>query len=246
MSAPLDDHHLAEQLQRILLPRELPDVPGWAAATLYQPAGDTVLVGGDFYDWFVLPNRKVVFLLGDVSGKGPRAGALGMSIRKAIKGIAWMTGDTLLALPILEQALADEFGHSFATLCVVEVTPGCPDVRMILAGHPRPLLRHGTGFCEVAAPGNALLGPRLAPRWVAHDLHLEDQDSLLTFSDGLTDARLPDGRYYGEGPMQERLASMPPRLSSLDTVLLIDQHMEQLGVTFSDDLVLSVLTYRSG
>jgi serine phosphatase RsbU (regulator of sigma subunit) len=118
------DHDVAAALQRVLLPPELPDVSGWAMATLYEPAGDTVLVGGDFYDWFTLPNGHILFFVGDVSGKGPVAGALGMGIRKALKGVTWVTEDVAEALPILQRALADEFRGSFATLCLVELAPG--------------------------------------------------------------------------------------------------------------------------
>lgn len=58
----------------------------WALATLYEPAGEAVMVGGDLYDWFRLPDGKVVFFSGDVSGKGPVAGALAMSIRRCSRG----------------------------------------------------------------------------------------------------------------------------------------------------------------
>lgn len=63
---------LATALQRVLLPAGLPDVAGWAMAALYEPAGEAVLVGGDFYDWFTLPNGHILFFVGDVSGNWSR------------------------------------------------------------------------------------------------------------------------------------------------------------------------------
>jgi serine phosphatase RsbU (regulator of sigma subunit) len=143
-----DDEEVAAALQRVLLPPALPEIESWALATLYEPAGEAVMVGGDFYDWFRLPDGRVVFFIGDVSGKGPLAGALAMSIRKALKGISWITLDPLAALPTLQLALADEFGELFATLCLLELRPGSGSVRVILAGHPAPLLRRGGAFAE--------------------------------------------------------------------------------------------------
>lgn len=68
---------LAATLQCMLLPAGLPEITGWSFAALYQPAGDAVPVGGDFYDWFNLPKGRVLFCVGDVSGKAPMRGRWG-------------------------------------------------------------------------------------------------------------------------------------------------------------------------
>lgn len=234
-------HDVAAALQRVLLPPRLPEVAGWAMATLYEPAGDAVLVGGDFDDWFTLPNGHVLFFVGDVSGKGPLAGALAMSIRKALKGITWLTEDPASALPVLEQALADEFEGSFATLCLVEVSPGEGHARVLLAGHPAPWLRRGGRFVEVVAPPNGIVGPRLHERWDWVELSLEPTDLLLVFTDGLTEARLPSGEQFGDGPLQRFLSSLSAG-SSYETVLQTYEHVSQ-AATLADDVILSVLSF---
>ena len=236
---------LAAALQRMLLPAGLPEVAGWSVAALYQPAGDAVLVGGDFYDWFSLPNGKVLFFVGDVSGKGPLAGALGMSIRKALKGITWVTGDAFTALPLLEQALADEFREAFATLCLIELTPGSGALRLLVAGHPHPWVRTQGTFREAPAPSNGLLGPGLQTRWHSLDLELGAGDQLLVFSDGLTEARMPDGRLFGEGSMAEFLTSLPPGLAGYEMVMRTDAHLQELTCERTDDTIVAVLTYLS-
>lgn len=236
-------HSLASALQRVLLPAGMPDVTGWAMAALYEPAGDAVLVGGDFYDWFTLPNGHVLFFVGDVSGKGPLAGALAMSIRKALKGITWVTQDLAAALPILEHALADEFQGSFATLCLLEVTPGEGRVRVVLAGHPSPWLRRDGHFVEVAAPPNSVLGPRVHDLWKSMDVQLEVSDMLMLFTDGLTEARLNTGQQFGDGPLQEFLPRLSAGLSSYETVLQTYDHVRQVA-TLTDDVIISVLTFR--
>jgi serine phosphatase RsbU (regulator of sigma subunit) len=239
------DHDLGAALQRVLLPPELPDVAGWAMATLYEPAGEDVLVGGDFYDWFTLPNGHVLFLVGDVSGKGPLAGALGMSIRKALKGITWVTGSAAEALPILQRALGDEFNGSFATLCLVELTPGDGRVTVVLAGHPAPWIRRGGRFSEVQAPPNGVLGLHVQERWEAVDLVLEPSDMLVLFTDGLTEAREEDGQQFGDGSLQELLAALPPTLSSFGAVFEIYERLREVSPVLPDDVILSVLSFRS-
>ncbi len=214
-------------------------------ATLYEPAGDTVLVGGDFYDWFTLPNGHVLFFVGDVSGKGPLAGALGMSIRKALKGLTWLTHDVAEALPVLQRALADEFQDSFATLCLVELAPGDGTVRVVLAGHEPPWLRHGGRFTEVSAPPNGVLGLQVQEKWRAVEVVLEPSDMLVLFTDGLTEARLPNGQQFGDGPFQDLLASLPRTLSSYQAVLEIYQRLRGTAAVLSDDVILGVLTFRS-
>ncbi len=234
---------IAAALQRLLLPAELPDLDGWALATLYEPAGEAVLVGGDFYDWLILPNGHVLFIVGDVSGKGPLSGALGMSIRKALKGISWVTDDVFAALPQLEQALAEEFAESFATFCMLELTPGCGNVRVLLAGHPPPWLRRAGRVCEVVAPQNGLLGPRLQRTWDSIDLQVEPGDALFVFTDGLSEARLPDGRLFGEGSLALFLDALPPNLSSFEMVLQADAHLRRTVGPLVDDLIIAALTF---
>lgn len=244
VSVLYDDHEIAGALQRVLLPPRLPEIDSWALATLYEPAGQAVMVGGDFYDWFKLPNGMVVFFVGDVSGKGPIAGALAMSIRKVLKGITWVTLDPVAALPILQLALADEFDESFVTLCLIELSPGSGSVRLVLAGHPAPWLRRGGHFTEITAPSNSVLGPGLHTEW--HDLRLElaAGDLLFLFSDGLSEARLADATEFGEGAFQRYLRHLPTSLSSYETAAQVYSHLRDTATLLTDDVLISVLSFQ--
>lgn len=244
MAVRHDDQEIAAALQRVLLPPALPEVESWALATLYEPAGEAVMVGGDFYDWFSLPDGKVVFFIGDVSGKGPVAGALAMSIRKVLKGISWVTLDPVAALPILQLALADELGELFATLCLLELSPGSGSVRVILAGHPAPWLRRGGDFAEVDAPANGLLGPGLHAEWKDLRLELMAGDLLFLFSDGLSEARLADATQYGEGAFQRFLRHLPASLSSYEIAVQVYSHLRDTATSLTDDVLISVLAFQ--
>ncbi len=245
MKVPSPERGLSEALQEVLLPRGLPDVEGWATATLYEPAGEAVLVGGDFYDWFTLPSGNALFVIGDVSGKGPLAGALAMSIRKALKGFAWAVSDPFTALSVLERALSSEFEDHFATLCLLELTPGSGTVRVLLAGHPAPWVRRHGVFAEVSAPPNSPLGLALQSEWTSAEFRLESGDVLVVFTDGVAEARLPDGRLFGEGPLQALLDSLPPTLSCYDLVLQADSHLRRTSAAFKDDVIIGALAYRA-
>ena len=86
--------HVADALQRELLPPSLPPMPGWEVATMYEPAGEVNEVGGDFYEVFPVEGGWAV-VLGDVSGKGAAAAALTAEARHTIRtaGIAHLRPD---------------------------------------------------------------------------------------------------------------------------------------------------------
>lgn len=78
-------------------------------------------------------------------------------------------------------------------------------------------------------PTNGLLGPGLQQKWHSINLELGAGDLLIVFSDGLSEARLPDSRLFGEGPMAQFFAPLPPGLASYETVLRVDAHLNELG-----------------
>lgn len=239
------DHSVAAALQRVLLPPGLPDLPGWSMAALYEPAGEAVLVGGDFYEWFTVPGGDLLFVLGDVAGKGPVAGALGMSIRKGLKAVTHAIGDPFRALPALEAALADEFGEDgYASLCMLRLSPGSGWVRVLLAGHPVPWVRRAGRFRPIEAPPNRLIGVGVGPSdWRPAEVVLEEGDMIIVFTDGLTEARLPDGRLFEEAGLGDFLATLPDTVAAYDVVLQADSTMRRATSEPSDDIVIAALGF---
>ncbi len=148
--------HIAATLQRGLLPDELPAIEGLRLASLYRPAGEENLVGGDFYDAFPTPAGWML-LVGDVTGRGAEAAALTGQARHTLRTAGALLGDPDAALEQLNLALAQRDGadavHGRARARRPR-TRGPRDVRC--AGHPQPLLvRDG----EVAPVGH--FGPML-------------------------------------------------------------------------------------
>lgn len=238
------DRLVAASLQRVLLPPTLPRIDGWSLSTLYEPAGEAVLVGGDFYDWFALPDGDTVLVFGDVAGKGPVAGALGMSLRKVLKGVTHAVNDPFAAIPVLERALADELVDAFASMCLLRVRAGSGRVTMLLAGHPEPWLRRGGVFVPVHAPPNRLLGIGLGTtEWHTLTLDLCPGDLLFVYTDGLSEAKLGDGRLYGEGGLQDFLASLPEGLPAYEVVVQADAQLRRLVGSPKDDVIVGALGF---
>jgi PAS domain S-box-containing protein len=186
--------HIARTLQRTLLPRRLPEIPGLQVAAFYQPAGRMQTeVGGDFYDVFESGERTWGVVVGDVCGKGVEAAALTGMARHSVRGSALREPSPSAALEDLNRIMLREDGERFCTVALGRIER--VDVGFVLTvacgGHPQPLVVRRDGRVEtVGAPGT-LLG-------VFEQVAIEDRvvglgpgDQTVFFTDGLVDARHP-------------------------------------------------------
>jgi PAS domain S-box-containing protein len=192
----LDNARLYEQqrevavtLQRSLLPRRLPDIPGLLLASRYLPGADGTEVGGDFYDAVALPSARVGLTVGDVMGRGVRAAAVMGQLRASLRGYALENHPpqgVLGRVDALVQALED--GELVTALYGV-LEPATGALVIASAGHPAPVVLRADG--EVAGveldPGPPL-GVAGRSFGVA-DVALARGDTLLLFTDGLVEDR---------------------------------------------------------
>jgi PAS domain S-box-containing protein len=179
------ERRVVEALQRSLLPGRLPDLPGVHAAARYLPAGPRVQVGGDWYDLFALPDRRVGLVVGDVAGRGVPAASAMSQTRAALRAYAVEgapPGDVVRRLDelVCHLQLAD-----LTTLVYAVVDPASRRVAYANAGHLPPL---------VVAPGLApalLGGGRGAPLGAGARVgeqavaELPPRGTLLLYTDGL-------------------------------------------------------------
>src|SRR5215213_9706276 len=133
------ERHIAQVLQRSLLPAGLPSVPGLTAAVRFVAAGEGIEVGGDFYDFFPAREGAVAALIGDVCGKGPEAASVTALARHTLRAAAAYESRPSARLTLLHRALRDDRDDGrFCTVayCNLELRDG--GVRMVLAcgGHP--------------------------------------------------------------------------------------------------------------
>jgi PAS domain S-box-containing protein len=207
--------HVATTLQRSLLPPRLPVIPGLSIAARFRAAGAASEVGGDFYDLFEGRDRWMV-LMGDVTGKGPGAAAITSLARYTMRTVAQYEDDPRIMLSRLNATLgSDPERRQICTAVCVEVRPpeepgSVARLRIVCAGHPSPLLVAADGTVSaVGAPGT-LLGAFPEGRWAVTDVALQAGDSLVLYTDGVTDTRGLDGRRFGAERLEETLRAIGP------------------------------------
>lgn len=216
---------LARDLQAGLLLPEVPEVPGADVATYYHPAGEGLDVGGDFYDLFPLSDGRWAFLLGDVCGRGAMAATTTALVRHTARAVARFLPEPDGVVRAVNQALLDRpdsHGSGFVTLVYGHLAPAGDsglDIALVRAGHTVPLHIDGSGtVSEVDVPG-FLLGMETEPRLPVHHLHLELGESLLLYTDGITEARNADRQQFGEEGLMDALRTRHGRLRSAQTIV---------------------------
>lgn len=185
---------IAETLQRSLLPDADPSIDGWEVATMYRAASgsDEVEVGGDFYD-FIPTEAGWLVLLGDVTGRGVQAAALTSLVRHGARFLAKQLQSPAAMLRGLDEALREQPGLSLCSALCVRLERE----RMVMssAGHPPPLIVRDDGrIREIGAPG-PLLGGWPGSTWSDREVTVGADETLLMYTDGVTDTRGERGRF---------------------------------------------------
>ncbi|OKI57754.1 PP2C family protein-serine/threonine phosphatase [Streptomyces sp. MJM1172] len=194
-------------LQSSLLPDTLPPIPGMEAAAHYRTASSDRL-GGDFYDVFPIDATRFAFFLGDVCGKGPQAAAVTSLTRYTLRAAALHDPDPVSALSTLNRVLHERYSGGDPRYCTaifgtLEPDPGTGQVTIRLAsgGHPPALVLRADGTADfLTTPGGLLIGILPNAPFAPATTTLGPGDTLLLYTDGLTEARTGEGRsaLYGD------------------------------------------------
>lgn len=182
---------VALRLQRGILPAALPAVVGWQAAVRYLPAGRTG-AGGDFYDVIALEDGRLVIFVGDVMGRGVEAISTMSQVRSSVLTLVAVDPDPRAVMTGLDRVFEHLHVEQLVTVVYAVADPAHDTISVINAGHPSPLLIHGSGGVEyVPAPQTLLLGAGGGERTVVARPFLAG-DALLLFTDGLVERRDED------------------------------------------------------
>jgi serine phosphatase RsbU (regulator of sigma subunit)/anti-sigma regulatory factor (Ser/Thr protein kinase) len=228
---------IATTLQRSLLPRKLPQVPGLRMAGRYLPAADESAVGGDWYDVIELNNQCLGFVIGDVAGHGMAAATFMGQLRSAIRAYALDTqgpGEVITKLADFSNRM-----HSrMATVIYATLNLKTWEVRIARAGHPYPLLMRTDGSAEflsdTSGPPIGTVGGQVYDEQV---VTLSAGETLLLYTDGLIERR---GRQLLEG--EEALvevASSAPDEPELMCQAITSQLTEDIAIP--DDIAVLVV-----
>jgi len=199
---------LAETLQQSLLPPHLPVIPGVEIAAHYEAARDGSDVGGDFYDVFESARNDWSIVIGDVCGKGPEAATLAALVRYTARAAVIQTRRPRLVLDVVNEVVRRQSDERFCTAAYARLRRDGDGARLIVscAGHPLPLVLRAGGEVESVPARGRVLGP--FPELASDDrmVRLDPGDALVLYTDGVTDARGPEG-FFGEDRFAEVLSS---------------------------------------
>ncbi len=185
---------VARLIQQTLLPKEVPELPGWQISSYYQPARE---VGGDFYDFLYFEDGRMGIVIGDVTDKGVPAALVMATTRSILRSIAHAS---ISPGKVLEQA--NDLLHPdippkmFVTCLYAILDPVSGHLEYANAGHDLPHWRHNGKVTELRATGMPLgLMPEMF--YEEKEVTLGAGDSVLFYSDGLVEAHNPQREMFG-------------------------------------------------
>jgi PAS domain S-box-containing protein len=186
-----EEHRIAVELQRGLIPKRLPRVAGIELAAHYDVAGIGAEVGGDWYDAFALRDGRLGVVLGDVAGRGIRAASTMGQLRSVARAYALADGGErqpgeVLTLVNRYQLALDESELVTAVYAVFD--PRAQAMAWTSAGHPPPLLRTAAGESRYLDGGNPLMGVE-DTRYETLRQRIGPGDALIFYTDGLVERR---------------------------------------------------------
>jgi serine phosphatase RsbU (regulator of sigma subunit) len=233
---------LARDVQRSFLPQKEVKVDGLEFWAFYEAAG---AVGGDYYDYFKLPNGKATILLGDVSGKGVPA-ALLMAKASSDAKVALIThaDDLAAATGQLNNAIcAANLEGRFMTLAMCLVDPKTWTLEIANAGHMSPIVRRGDGkLDEPADPDHSGLPIGIADEYPYETVvaQLQAGDCVVIYSDGISEAMNQAGQEFTADRIREIVRSGAADAAELGKKLLDDVQKHVNGWKQHDDMTLVV------
>ncbi|MGH8926991.1 MAG: ATP-binding SpoIIE family protein phosphatase [Acidimicrobiia bacterium] len=185
---------VASLIQQTLLPKELPQLPGWEIEAYYQSAR---AVGGDFYDFIPLQDGRMGLVIGDVTDKGVPAALVMATTRTTLRATATQTDDPGEVLARANDSLVPEIPPAMFITCFYGIlNSNTGEIVYANAGHNLPYVRTANGVVEMRATGMPLgLLPGMNYE-VAH-ARLKPGETVLLTSDGIVESHAPNGDMFG-------------------------------------------------
>ncbi|MGW3989648.1 SpoIIE family protein phosphatase [Streptomyces sp. NPDC004830] len=232
------EQELATMLQRSLLPRRLPRLPGGVAVARYLPARRGLQVGGDWYDVIALSEAKVALVIGDVQGHSAAAATIMGQMRTAVRAYAVEGHPPDVVVAHANRLLVGMETDLFATCCYAELDLEEGDALFVRAGHLAPLVRHPDGGTEeIAVEGGLPLGVLADADFPLTARALAPGSVLALVTDGLVesaDLQVDEGMRL----VRETLAAADPG----DPGRMADELLGEEGRR-EDDVALLLLRY---
>jgi serine phosphatase RsbU (regulator of sigma subunit) len=236
----------AAAIQRSMLPRPFAAQQTFAALDVYGELHPAREVGGDFYDYFAIDDRRIAITIGDVSGKGVPA-SLFMAISQSLVRVTLREGRDLGAeIARVNDMLAvnnDEAMFATAFCAVIDATSG--EAVYCNCGHNAPLVLRNDGSAEPLPPTGPPLAARQNASFRVGTARLSPGDLLFLFTDGLPEASNAGGEFFGDERVAQAVrahAGMPARDAVVGVISKVRQF--ESGAPQYDDIACLALIYR--
>jgi serine phosphatase RsbU (regulator of sigma subunit) len=233
---------LARTIQQALLPQGFHDFPHLAVTGVNHPCID---VGGDYFDVFPISDEQTAVLIADVSGHGLGAALLTTMLQGALSGMT-LGEDPLRVFHQINQFLCEhsEVGH-YATM-FFSLLDRNGTLHYIKAAHPSPLLLRRGQVSELYTEGSFPVGLIPEASFVAETVQLEPEDTIILFSDGITEAEDPEENQFGVPRLCELLAGHENTpLDELKKLILDAVDTFCRGAAQLDDITVLLARYRA-
>src|SRR5947207_8831688 len=227
--------NIARDIQQALLPRDFPNTPEFAVTGVNFPC---LSVGGDYFDVFSLGDGRTAFVIADVSGKGLGAAIVTTMLQGALSGMTLGT-DPARVFNHVNRFLCDhsEVGRYATMFFGILDLDG--HLEFINAGHPSPMLIRQNTVEEAFTEGSYPVGLVPDAVYTAACLKLQPGDTLVLFSDGVTEAMDPDEQLFGVPRLREVLLGMTStELEEIQKTVLESVENFARGARQADDLTL--------
>jgi serine phosphatase RsbU (regulator of sigma subunit) len=232
---------VARRIQQASLPKEVPELEGWKISPLYRPARE---VGGDFYDFHLLPEGRLGVVVGDATGKGVPA-ALVMSttcgmLQLAAQALGSSSPGEVLS-QVNEALVARIPQNMFVTCFYAILEPQSATLSYANAGHDLPYLQRRGEAEELRARGMPL-GLMLGMGYEENEIVLDRGEAALFYSDGLVEAHDPKGEMFGFPRLQALVAEHAEEERPLEDFLMEELYsFVEEGWEQEDDITLLTL-----
>jgi sigma-B regulation protein RsbU (phosphoserine phosphatase) len=200
------------EIQRSFMPRSLPSLPGWTLAGRFETHG---VAGGDLWTARELEDGRLALVVADASGHGPAA-----TVMAAMTHAVFHSADCTdlepgcIATKINRYLARWQVAGAFVTAMVGVLDPASGELSYALAGHPPALHRpfgvdHADDIRRLDAVGGPPLGILQSMTYETGRTRIEPGDTLVLATDGILEARSPEGRQLGEAGLIEAMLSCP-------------------------------------
>jgi phosphoserine phosphatase RsbU/P len=236
----------AREIQLAILPKTFPPFPGRSEFSIFGSMTAAKEVGGDFFDFFLIDNERLAFVIGDVSGKGVPA-AIFMAVSRTLIRATGLKGISANECMVYVNRLlcSESVSCMFVTVFygILNTTTGL--VEYVNAGHNPPFIVSGKNVIRLEMTEGTVLGCLENSDFLSKKVQLNPGDMIFLFTDGVTEAFNKHDEMYSE----ERLVSFLEANSSnsIEEVVrdsITDVHKFAEGMPQSDDITLLAIRYN--